>query len=318
MRIARSTSLRDYCSRLSPRIAFLFVLLFALHPAIAAEPSALERIKQTGQIRLGYMPNLRPFTYRLEEGSQPQGYMIELCNRVVESLKAQQQIGSLRTEWVPVTLAGRFQDVRGGRIDLLCSPSSVTPEARQEVSFSTAVFPAGVRAVLRSDAPEALRNALAEEPTQRVVWRGSPAAKLLEKTSFATVSGTVTEKWLARRLTTFQVDAKTVSVPSYREGLQQVVNRNVSVFFGERSLVYSTLEGMDPKVRQNLMIIERLFTREPVAIALPRSDEDLRLAVDVALSEIYKSENFGQLYSNYFGTYDANAQAFFQWNTLVQ
>ena len=66
----------------------------------------------------------------------------------------------LTVQWVPVTSTTALRDVQQGNVDLLCTPTSVTLARRQEVSFSIPVFAGGIRAVLRADAPQALRDAL--------------------------------------------------------------------------------------------------------------------------------------------------------------
>jgi polar amino acid transport system substrate-binding protein len=56
-----------------------------------------------------------------------------------------------------------------------------------------------------------------------------------------------------------------------------------------------------------------LFTFE---LALGRGDDDFRLAVDRALSRIYRSGEIGGLCTDVFGEPDENALAFFRWNAL--
>ena len=119
------------------------------------------------------------------------------------------------------------------------------------------------------------------------MWRGQPAAKVLKGTTFAVVAGTTSETWLKSRRATLQVDARIVPVVDYRSGLQQLRDGKVDVFFGERSLV---LGAMSDKEREELVILDRLFTHEPAALALARGDEDFRLLVDRALSQFYASD----------------------------
>ncbi len=47
-----------------------------------------------------------------------------------------------------------------------------------------------------------------------------------------------------------------------------------------------------------------------------RNDEAFRLLVDRTLSQLYMSGEIVPLYAGSFGEPDANALAFFQWNTL--
>ena len=80
-----------------------------------------------------------------------------------------------------------------------------------------------------------------------------------------------------------------------------------------RSLV---LGAMDDAARDELVVLDRLFTHEPFALALPRGDDDFRLVVDRTLSGLYMSGEFTDLYQQWFGDYDANTRTFFMWNTL--
>jgi ABC-type amino acid transport substrate-binding protein len=49
------------------------------------------------------------------------------------------------------------------------------------------------------------------------------------------------------------------------------------------------------------MLAENYLSVEPYALALPRGDEEFRLAVDRALSHIYRSGEIGPLFKRTFG-----------------
>jgi len=315
MQVELSTISRDRLARLASRAIGAFaVVCIALATALPASAATLERIRETGRIKLGYFADAPPFSSR-SEGGTPEGYAIALCQQIAEQAKTQLALPGMTVEWVPVTLDSRLREVQQGGIDLLCAPTSVTLTRRQEVSFSIPIFAAGNRVVVRADAPVVLRQALAEAPSMRPVWRGQPAAKVLEGTSFAVVSGTTTEKWLEGRRAAFQVDASIVPVPDYRTGLQQLYDRKVNVFVGDRALV---LGAMDDSARRDLVVLDRLLTAEPGALALARGDEDFRLLVDSALSQLYGSSGFPELYKTWFGEFDENTRSFFLWNTPAQ
>ncbi|HVS22877.1 MAG TPA: transporter substrate-binding domain-containing protein, partial [Gammaproteobacteria bacterium] len=235
--------------------------------------------------------------------------------RIADQAKTQLALPQLTVDWVPVTLDNRLNEVKQGNVDLLCTPTSVTLARRQEVAFSIPVFAGGNRAVIRADAAVALREALGEAAPTHPVWRGSPAAKVLASATFAVVRGTSTQTWLEGRRAAFQVNARIVPVPDYRAGLQQLLHSQVDVFFGERTLV---LGALDAEERGNLVVFDRLFTQESGALALARDDDDFRLLVDRALSQLYAASEFGALYSQWLGLFDESARAFFQSNTLGQ
>lgn len=301
-------------SAISRAIAVFAVVCITFATASPAAAATLDRIKESGHIKLGYLVDARPFSFRNDTGAA-EGYAVTLCQQVAEQVKKELALPQLTVDWVPVTVDSRLREVQQGGIDLLCSPTSVTLTRRQEVSFSIPVFAGGNRAVVRADASAALRQALAETPSTKPVWRGSPAAKLLEGTSFAVVTGTTTEKWLEGRRATFKIDAKIVPVPDYRTGLQQLLDRKVDVFFGERAVV---LGAMDASARENLVIIDRLFTHELAALALERDNDAFRLLVDRALSEFYTTAGFRELYTKWSGEFNENARTFFLWNALPE
>jgi ABC-type amino acid transport substrate-binding protein len=61
-----------------------------------------------------------------------------------------------------------------------------------------------------------------------------------------------------------------------------------------------------------LHVIDRIFSRQPIALAMQLGDTDFRLTVDRSLSQLFRSQDIGRLYSRYFGAPDAAAMEFFQ------
>jgi polar amino acid transport system substrate-binding protein len=166
--------------------------------------------------------------------------------------------------------------VQQGKMDLLCGTATATLTRRKEVAFSIPIFPSGIGAILRRDSSAALRDLLSNAPPQsRPIWRGSPARTILESKTFSVVAGTTGESWLAERLNTFQLTAKVVPVQSYDTGIRQVTDRGSDVLFGDRPILLD-VATRSPSGHE-LVVLDRLFTYEPVALALARNDDDFRL-----------------------------------------
>jgi polar amino acid transport system substrate-binding protein len=292
---------------------FVFACL-ALLCAIPASAATLDRIRDTARIRLGYLPDARPFTFKGASGT-PEGYGVQVCEAIVLQIRMQLGLPDIAVDWVEVNANNRFSEVQQGDVDLLCVPASETLTHRKLVAFSLPVFAGGQRAVLRADASPALRHTLAGDRPDKPVWRGSPAARLLADTSYAVVSGTSSEAWLKERGSTLGIKAKVTQVPDYRSGIQAVLDRKVDVFFGDRAVV---LGAIDDAKRDQLVVVDRLFTHEQAGLALARGDDDFRLAVDTALTTIYPSQNFADLYKRWFGPLDDKARTFFLWSTPGQ
>src|SRR5262249_13062996 len=93
----------------------------------------LDHIMQTGQIRLGYLDDARPFTFKGDSGTD--GYGAALCKVVAEQVKTQLSLSELKVEWVPVSIENALREVRSGGIDILCTPASAALTRRQDAAF---------------------------------------------------------------------------------------------------------------------------------------------------------------------------------------
>jgi polar amino acid transport system substrate-binding protein len=309
MRIARSGS-----ARFTSWAAGVGVLVAVSVLAPAGHAQTLDRIRDAAKIRLGYEKDARPFSFENDTG-EPGGYAVSLCAAVADELKKELGLSDLAVEWAALGRDERFDAVKSGNADIVCSANSVTLERRKTVSFSIPIFPSGIGALLRADAPAGLRDVLETgRGGNRPIWRGSPAWAVLEKQDFAAVAGTTTEAWLKERIKTFRIDATVATVATYEEGLKGVLDGSADVFFGDRPILLEAAARSG--VAGDLIVLNRQFTHEPLALALPREDEDFRLAVDRALSHFYKSEGFGAFYEQWFGRPDEVSATFFRQVTL--
>ncbi len=316
MHRVRWTALRGHRVRVATSvIALLAFARLALADVTPASDGTLDRIKTTGRIRLGYRTDARPFSYQDESGN-PAGYSVALSQRVVEATKAELGLADLPIDWVPVTVESRFSALQNGEIDLLCGAESVTLTRRGDVAFSIPIFPGGIGALFRADAPAKLPQILAGEPPQSgPIWRGN-ADRVLKEQTFSVVAGTTAEKWLAEKLGEFKLTAKVAPVDGYETGLKRVLDRKANVFFGDRAILLDAAKR-SPSTN-DLIVHDRLFTCEPAAFALARGDEGFRLVVDRALSRLYRSGEIRELYAKWFGEPNENVLTFFRWNALPE
>jgi ABC-type amino acid transport substrate-binding protein len=263
-------------------------------------------------MRLGYRDDAAPFSYGDQSGNAA-GYSIVLCQAIAEAVKRELRLPALQIEWVPVTTAGRFLAVQQGTIDILCGADAIAAERRAQVSLSTPIFPGGIGALLRSDAPVRLRDVLTgHRQTFAPTWRAAPS-QVPQARAFSAVGGTPAEKWLTRRIRGFEVLTKVSPVENYDAGVEALLAGRVDALFGERDAL---LDRARRHVRAaDLVVLDRFFTYEPLALALPRNDEEFRVFVDRALGRFYSSPELAKVYRTWFGEPDSNTLAFFRWNT---
>jgi ABC-type amino acid transport substrate-binding protein len=278
------------------------------------QSGALDRIRDAGRITLGYRLDARPFSYR-DEAGQAAGYSVALCQRVADALRREPGFGGVAVQWLPLAGSDAFAALLQRRVDLLCASETVTLARRSLVSFSIPIFPGGIGVLVRADAPAALREVLSGRgqifhPT----WRAS-ARRVLQARAFSAVGGTTAAKWLTERIKTLQVVADVSPVSSHDAGIRAVLDRRSDAYFGERATL---LDAVGRRSARDLIVLDRLFTYEPLALVFERGDEELRLLVDRALSRLYGSAAMMALYTKWFGEPDETTLAFFRWNRLPE
>jgi ABC-type amino acid transport substrate-binding protein len=273
----------------------------------ARSTTALERIVDADRITIGYRADAAPMSYRAASG-QPAGYSVSLCNRAANALKRTLARPSLAVTWVPVSSG--FADLAEGRVDLICGADEITLANRAHASFSIPIFPGGVSALVRADADAALQDALEERPQPYApLWRGTPPPTLAHRTYSALV-GSDTMEALTEHIAELRLKANVEPVADYDTGIAAVLERRSDVLFGDREKLLQAVRR-NPAER-DLRVLTRRFTFALLALATPRNDDDFRLAVDRALSEVYADPAFGALYTDNFGEPDKDTVAFFR------
>jgi len=290
------------------------ILLLAV-TAAPASAGTLDRIRESGTVRLGWVDGVQPYSYRDPSGN-PAGYAIALCQKVAGALKAELELPQLKTEFVQLGGEERFDAVSQGKVDLLCTGGAPTVSRREKVSFSIPVFLGGVGALMRKDAPVQMRDILAGKPEPyRPQWRAS-LGQILRDRTFVAVRGTITQAALAEKLSDLEIDAKIELVDSFASGVGRVLDRSADVLFADRAILLDAAKRSAHA--SDLFVPDRHFTYEAHALALDRSDEDFRLLVDRALSALYRSDEIAAIYTTYFGKPDDLALRFFRMSSLPE
>jgi len=252
-------------------------ILLALAVAQGAMAGTLDRIRQDKTIRIAYREDAPPFAYKNSIG-EPAGFMVDLCRAVAKKLTQQLQLSSLSVVYVPVTAGDRFEAIQQGKADLLCEPTSATLARRKLVDFSISTYVDGASLMIRADGPRDLQ--------------GMSGRKI------GVLGGTTTEQALRRTLKTAGVAADVALTKSHDEGLALLDAGTISAYFADRDILTSLIAKS--KAPDQLAVAENYLTIEPYALALPHGDDDFRLAVDEALSHIYRSGEIGPIFQQDF------------------
>ena len=279
------------------RLRALLGLLLALSLPSWAGADTLERIRSSATFNLGYQTNTAPFSSR--QGERVDGYSIELCRLLAGQLKNALELDDLQLRFQALAHDQWPAALKAGQVDLFCTPAAATATLRQTVSFSVPVYTGGLGVLVARDAPSSLLNVLNGQAAHSgPTWRAT-VNRGLSRHSFAVVEGGVSEAWVHEQLNRLGVIASVLTVPTYTEGVQWVLAGKADAFFSERMLLKQYLSQLAGGER--LQVLDRVFELVPVSLAMARGDEDLRLQVDRALSELYRSGALLQTYRRYLG-----------------
>ena len=204
--------------------------------------------------------------------------MVDLCRAVAKDLAKQQQIENLSVAYVPVTALNRFDAIQEDKADILCEPTSATLSRRKLVDFSIATYVDGASLMIRADGPRDLKS--------------------LSGLKIGVLGATTTERELRNTLKAQGIDANVIVAKTHAEGLTLMDDGTISAYFADRDILTSLIKNS--KAPEKLAVAENYLTIEPYALALPRGDEEFRLAVDEAISHIYRSGQIGAIYTRNF------------------
>ena len=264
----------------------LAVALAALQllPSISLAQSApaldgrLKKSHETRSIAIAQRTDAAPFSF--EENKQVVGYSIDLCRRIVGALERQLGLTELKIKWVPVTVQNRFDAVAKGQADMECGSSTVTLGRMKTVDFSSFTFVDGTGLLVKASLAA---NTLGDLGAKKI----------------GVIGGTSNERALNEALKRRVVNATVVPLKSSEEGLVQLESGAIDAFASDRVLLMALAgKAKEPK---GLALLGEALSFEPYAITLPRGDWQMRLAVNSALAQIYRSGAIGEIFRRWFG-----------------
>ena len=277
-----------------PAAALCGILMFL---AATVEAATLDRIGDSGVIKLGYRSDAAPFS-AVDKNGTISGYSIGLCEAVAGAVRNHLERDDIAIEFVPVTAENRFDALQAGTIDLLCGATTVTLSRRQLVDFSLMTFATGSSVLYRKDGPSNFVDLAGKKVGVR--------------------AGTTTEEGLKAALQEAGIAAQLVAVESHEDGRRALQEGEVAAYFADRAIL--ALLAFNAANPENLVLSNRFFSYEPYALALQRGDEEFRLLVDTTLARLFRSKAVSRIYQVNFGNAKMSnlLQAMFSLNALPE
>jgi lysine-arginine-ornithine-binding protein len=251
-------------------VATLLLLLFLPIPSFAQ--SALERVRQSGELRIGTDATYPPF--ESAEGGDFTGFDIDLAKAIAREL-------GVKVRFVNASFDGIFPALQNGTFDAVMSSVTITPERSASMLFSDPYYDSGQLIAVN-------------ENTQGV----STPDDLKGKRVGVQINTTAQ----------FELEKKEgVAVAKYNTidlALLDLRNRRIDAVVGDAPV----LKYMIFQSFRELKTVGRRFTDEKFGIAMAQGDEDLQAAINGALKKIKETGEYNQIHEKWFGEAAEQAQ----------
>lgn len=262
-----------------PRLmgSLLCLALGASLPASAIAEDTLDKIRQTRTITLGNREAARPFSY-LDADKKPVGYSVDLCLRVVETLRKELKMPDLKVKYVTLSGAERIPKLMDGTVDLECGSTTNTKARQEKVDFSYTIFVAGMKIL--------------------TVDKGVTQPASLSGRKVALSKGTTSEKLFTQMRDAELGSMQLVSYPSNAEAFKALQSGQVVAFPQDDILLMGMLASAPDA--QKYSLTDSYLSIEPYAIMVRKGDEALLSAVDRTLRGLYSSGQINAIYERWF------------------
>ena len=265
------------------RLLTVFLAVLALSAGALAESPTLERIAESGEIRIGYVPDAPPLSFEDEDGNVV-GYSIDLCRHIASAIRFDLGLEKIDIEFKPlVTMEDRISAVENHDIDIECGATTMTLSRRERVDFTLMTFITGSAVLSRKD-------------------KAILVIDELDKKRVAVVTGTTTEDVVRRVAEVNDFRIKVVPIKTHDEGMELLNKGKVDGYASDRAMLIGQV-FRNANVANDYTMTRSAMSFEPYAFMITRGDTEFRLAADRALASLYRTARIRRIYQSWFGRY---------------
>ena len=263
--------------------ALLSLVLTLFLTTSYAQSDTLDRVAETGELRVGFVPDAAPLSFLDEEGNAA-GYSLELCRRIASATRDHLGLEKIKIEFVPlVTIDDRISAIENGDIDIECGSTTVTLSRRERVDFTLMTFITGSAVLSRKSS-------------------AIGGVDDLDGTRIAVLRGTTTEDVIRRVIEVNEFDIDLKLVDSHDDGMKLLNDRDVDGYASDRAMLIGQVFRNANASNQYAMTRSAL-SFEPYALMVRRGDTEFRLVADKALASLFRGPRIRRLYQDWFGRY---------------
>ncbi|ADG18498.1 glutamate/aspartate ABC transporter substrate-binding protein [Paraburkholderia atlantica] len=240
--------------------------------------STLAKIQQSGVIAIGHRETSVPFSY-VDANNDVIGFSQDLCNKIIDAVKAKTKHPDLKVRFIPVTSQNRIPLVQNGTVDLECGVTTNLAARQSQVTFGDTFFVATTRLLTRKD------SGIKDFPD-------------LAGKTVVTNQGTTSERILRKMNEDKKMNMQIISAKDYGEGrLTLESGRAVAYMMDDVLLAGTRTLTAKPS---DWIITGTPQSSEAYGFMLRRDDPEFRKLVDDTLEQVMKGPEIHTMYDRWF------------------
>lgn len=246
--------------------------------AQAQSNDTLAKVKAAGKVVIGTRDSSAPLAYTLGDGKYI-GYHVDVCNRIVDALKADLKLPKLATEYVQVTSQNRGSLLVNGTIDLECGSTTNNKSRQQQVAFAPTTYVTNVRIAVKAKSGI---NSIADLKGKKV----------------ATTTGTTSVQLLRKHERASGVEFDEVFGKDHADSFLLLESGRADAFVMDDNILAGNI--VNAKNPAEFKIVGETLSEEPIAVMYRKDDPGFKKAVDAAVIALMKSGEIEKLYNKWF------------------
>jgi glutamate/aspartate transport system substrate-binding protein len=239
----------------------------------------LKKIKETGEITIGYRESSIPFSY-LDDKQQPVGFAMDICYKIAEAVKKDLKLDKLDVKLMSVNPSTRIPLMTNGTIDLECGSTTNNPERQKQIWYTNTHY---LAASLYLTKTASHINSLEDLKGKTVV-----------STAGSTNIKQATEANAARHL-----DMTIIPTKDHADGFLMLETDRAAAWVNDDIIIASMVAmSKDPKIFK--ISEDALSLPEPYGVMLRKDDAAFKKVVDAATAALYTGPEIEALYAKWF------------------
>ena len=265
------------------KLSILVAALFAA-AGISAQAQAqalagtLKKIKDSGRVVMGTRDSSAPLAYTLG-GGQYTGYHVEMCNRILETIKKDIGAPTAKTEYTLVTSQNRIPLVENGTVDIECGSTTNNAARQKQVAFGLTTYVTEVRMAVRANS-------------------GLTSINQLNGRNVATTTGTTSVQTLRKHERATGVDFKEIYGKDHADSFLLLESGRADAFVMDDNILAGNIANA--KNPRDFVIAGEVLSVDPIAVMFRKDDPAFKNAVDAAIGAMMKSGELERLYVKWF------------------